>query len=59
MRRRLLCVLVSAACLLAGACGRGESEPGASRLRSPSLTGEGMDGGIEAGEPASYLKHMP
>jgi hypothetical protein len=58
-RRLLIASLIVSGLLLLASCGRNESEPGSSRLRAPSMSGEGLDGGVEAGEPASYLKHLP
>jgi len=61
MRPRLavLCLLLAALGLLGG-CGRAETAHNSlSRTVSPTMTSDGMDGGIEAPEPASYLQHLP
>ena len=64
MRRTVVSILLWAGCVaaiaLCAGCGGGERAHNAgSRYMSPTMTGEGMDGGPEPSEPSSYLRHIP
>ncbi|MDA3961545.1 MAG: hypothetical protein PF961_12195 [Planctomycetota bacterium] len=52
--------LVSVLAFLAilSGCAR-ETSHGTMRQDTSTLSGEGMDGGVEASEPKSYLRNMP
>jgi len=56
--RRLLLICCCISGLLLGGCLRAESEPGASRIRSPSISDRTPPTELHR-EPASYRQNMP